>query len=508
MGQNRLQPHPYGTGQAFRTTGVSEDIKAWVGIPKRVSAMQHPSHSSTPTQSAARLMERLKRNNLTPDQDVISKIVALFNQVTDRPTALQVSKQVSVLLTEAGSPCNENLALEAMASYKGFRSWDALVVKLPKGVKPSKSDTVVLEKTTMPMTPKTRTSAPEYFRLTRYLFAHMIQDPNITRRDPDHISKTMNSSLIVNTMDLFDKVTDYSTTQQISKQVMDLFNDAGHNFSRNLALEAMAAYKGFRNWNALEASIKRTDDAFIYNRFYIGKLAFLRRAQGSIPAGTQVTVQGIPKQGKERLYLGHASYDGKNLMSVLRDNELLTKKDLEIQYKHGGEQNIVDFASAYGQEFLNALVELSIIKDSTKSDYAVNDCLPNILYIHFYSDNYVNIDNDKQEMLEFSLYGDNHFYIPNDNHEMIEFSQMVIANKEGGYTILPQRPYNEMTKECESLTPGDKIYDWPPELKIKAGTSPHDAARQVVKTIIKMNYNKIDCPIVKEDHNTSPQPKI
>jgi hypothetical protein len=99
--------------------------------------MSLTSKESASISGVNRLMRRLNQNKLTPQQDVIAKIVALFTPVVNHPTALQAAKQVSAILTESGSPCTVPLALEALASYKGARNWDALVAKLPRSVSPA-----------------------------------------------------------------------------------------------------------------------------------------------------------------------------------------------------------------------------------------------------------------------------------------------------------------------------------------------------------------------------------
>jgi hypothetical protein len=293
-------------------------------------------------------MERLKRNNLAPSQDVVSKIVTLFNRVADRPTALQVSKQVSAILQKAGYPCNENLALEAMASYKGFRSWDALAVKLPKVVK----------------------------------------NQNHTNTTPQ------------------------------------------------------------------ENTIMSTDAIQTNNRFKVGQSAFLREAviyQGVIIASeTKVTIDRVPNyndDGRKGIgtycYLVSMSHQGQNIELNLQEPELLTSQDLEVRHVHGDENNIHNFANEYSQDLFYVL-DKWVDGFDYDAGYANarNGSLPNEQVVNFY----------------------------NANDEYVELSQTIVADQDGGYTILT--PPESLPKNWNSPSL--------PPVKVEAGTLPQDAARQVM----------------------------
>jgi hypothetical protein len=338
------------------------DLKpsCWPGTVCRKGFCMPSLHLSTPQEGVHRLMRRLKRAHLTPDQDIIIKIVALFHPVMDRLTALQASKQVSALLQEAGHPCTGDCALEALAAYKGFRTWDALVAKLPKGTK---------------------------------------------------------------------KQNEVQMTSQ-------------------------------------EDSIMSTYTPNADNRFKIGDQAFLRDATyywgaTTIPAETQVTIVGVPgiyENGrKENRYLISLSHEDKTIEIIETAFSLLTEQELKILRIHSGGKNIVNFALIYGQEISKTLGDILSVKPGFNKDEIncqVRPYWPN----------------------------DRAIYFSGLHWGPIDFNQKLVADMDGGYTIITPEHKNH----C------DLLHIKFPNVKIQAGISPQEAAQQVFQTMRTTLHQKTD----------------
>jgi hypothetical protein len=391
-------------------------------------------------------MLHLNKNKPTPNQEVIAKIVALFTQVTDRSTALQAAKHASALMTESGYLCTMPFALEALAAYQGARNWDTLSAQLPKGAKTQNHVSTTSEKNSMLSTTDTKES-------------RSLQIMNWLAEGDTGISSEV---LAMTSIGLKSQKCNYRAPADDSDCSRCEHLAKACPFVVEALPELIEQNPKWSRWAdriRQAATPVSVDAVHTNNRFKVGQSAFLRHAMmhcditamphynTTIPAHTKVAIKRVPgvgETGQTDDYLVTLSNFGiwggakvPDIHLVLKENQLLTRKDLDIQRIH-------NFANGYAQDlFYNLYNWVTGFDFNEGYTSARKGSSPNEQVIYFYKD------------------GDG----------SIELSQTIVADQDGGYTI---------------LTPQDNLpKDWNnpslPSVKVKAGTSPQDAACQVME---------------------------
>ena len=84
------------------------------------------------TTPISRALVRFARGGCTPPMDACATVMTEVDTAMNRASVLASAADAVSLMTLHGHPCSKDLMLEAIAVWRGHRSWDALCASLPK----------------------------------------------------------------------------------------------------------------------------------------------------------------------------------------------------------------------------------------------------------------------------------------------------------------------------------------------------------------------------------------